>query len=71
MQDNTNKPSSDPAAIWWGSPGHSQRPMPEPMPPMPPPLWNWSWSPLIGIKYGPVPIGLIVAIPILIWVLAR
>jgi hypothetical protein len=39
--------------------------------PEPTEAWKWSWSPLIGVKYGPVPIGLIVAIPILIWVLAR
>ena len=28
--------------------------------------WKWSWNPMIGIMYGPVPVGLIIAIPILI-----
>ena len=35
------------------------------------PAWKWSWNPMIGIMYGPVPVGLIIAIPILIAVFAR
>jgi hypothetical protein len=38
----------------------------EPMVPPPPPPWRWSWSIWVGIKYGPVPVGLIVALPIII-----
>ena len=28
--------------------------------------WKWGWSAFIGIHYGPIPVGLIIAIPILI-----
>lgn len=28
--------------------------------------WQWGWSPFIGIHYGPIPIGLIVGIVILV-----
>ena len=33
--------------------------------------WKWSWNPMIGVMYGPVPVGLIIAIPILIAIFAR
>ena len=33
--------------------------------------WKWSWNPMIGIMYGPIPVGLIIAVPILIAVFAR
>jgi len=42
--------------------------------PLAPPLeapWRWSWSPFIGIKYGPIPVGLIVAVPMLLALYAR
>lgn len=32
---------------------------PEPAP------WAWSWSPFCGIMYGPIPVGVLVAIPLL------
>ena len=35
------------------------------------PAWKWSWNPMIGIMYGPVPVGLIIAVPILIAIFAR
>jgi hypothetical protein len=69
MQDDQQK-QPDPAAIWWGS-SRSEPPPLEPLPPQPPELWRWSWSPLVGIKYGPIPVGLIVALPILIGIYAR
>jgi len=34
------------------------------------PEWKWSWNPMIGIMYGPVPVGLLIAIPILIAIFA-
>jgi len=48
----------------------------EPAPPLTPtvspePEWRWSYSALVGIKYGPIPVGLFVAIPILIAMAAR
>ena len=30
--------------------------------------WEWRWSPWIGITYGPIPIGMIVGIPLLLLV---
>ena len=33
--------------------------------------WKWSWNPLIGVMYGPVPVGIIIAIPVLIIVFSR
>lgn len=27
--------------------------------------WRWGWSPLIGITYGPIPVGLIIALCVL------
>jgi hypothetical protein len=35
------------------------------------PEWKWSWNPMIGVMYGPVPVGLIIAIPILIAIFAK
>jgi hypothetical protein len=64
MQDN-HEP--DPAAIWWNA--RHEAPLVAP-PPIDPP-WRWSWSPFIGIKYGPIPVGLFVAIPLLIAYCAR
>jgi hypothetical protein len=43
------------------------QPPPEPVKPE----WKWSWNPMIGIMYGPVPVGLIIAIPILIAIFAK
>ena len=28
--------------------------------------WRWSWSMWVGIKYGPVPVGLFIALPLII-----
>jgi hypothetical protein len=28
--------------------------------------WRWGWSPWIGIHYGPIPVGLLIAIPLII-----
>jgi hypothetical protein len=28
--------------------------------------WRWGWHALIGFHYGPIPVGLLIAIPILI-----
>ena len=35
------------------------------------PEWKWSWNPMIGVMYGPVPVGLLIAIPILIAIFAK
>ena len=35
------------------------------------PEWKWSWNPMIGVMYGPVPVGLLIAIPILIAIFSR
>jgi hypothetical protein len=72
MQD---KPAPDPAAVWASA-------APKPVNPQSPAAyepfahtaaelrqteWRWGWSAWIGIHYGPIPVGIIVGIPLLIW----
>jgi len=70
--------SRDPAAVWWGTASQQQEPAPVEFRPLPSfaheePVseWRWHYSRWIGIMYGPIPIGLIIAIPILILLWTR
>jgi hypothetical protein len=56
------------ARIWWRAdqvpePGSELEPELEPEVAE---AWKWRWSPWIGITYGPIPIGIIIGIPLLI-----
>jgi hypothetical protein len=70
MQDNTNQQSSkDPADVWWNEArgGRVAAPAPEPVaPPVIEDEWRWRYSPWVGIMYGPIPVGLIIGIPLLL-----
>jgi hypothetical protein len=63
-------PPSEPGRSWWGpafeprDEGWPQRYVP--LPPPPAPRWSWRWSPLIGFMYGPIPVGLIAAVVLLL-----
>jgi hypothetical protein len=71
----TNKPAAapvDPAAVW-----DSAKPQPssaqgrhDDLPPISPlassPAWQWGWKWWCGIHYGPIPVGMLIAIPLLI-----
>ena len=66
MQDNTQPPSrsKDPAEVWWadaaGTPQHTYQPMIESAPLQEP--WRWRYSWMFGIMYGPIPVGLFIAL---------
>ena len=32
--------------------------------------WRWHYSPLVGVMYGPIPVGLFIAVPLLLVVLS-
>ena len=32
--------------------------------------WRWHYSPMVGIMYGPIPVGLFIAVPILLALLS-
>lgn len=40
-------------------------PLPEPN------RWRWKYSRWFGVMYGPIPVGIVVGVPILIWLRAR
>ena len=54
--------TKSPSQIWW----NDKHDAPEPPEPAPESQWKLSWNPLCGVMYGPIPIGLIIAIPIII-----
>jgi hypothetical protein len=57
----------DPAAVWWGQqPARRVAHIDEPVPPLTSAEWRWHWSRWFGIMYGPIPVGLIIGLPILI-----
>ncbi len=57
----------DPAVAAWNS-AAPQNPLAaaEADAPAPSPPWRWGWNWFIGIHYGPIPVGMIIGIPILI-----
>lgn len=59
----------DPAVAAWSS-AAPQAQLPAPAPEVYVPAeaspWRWGWNWFIGIHYGPIPVGLLVALPILI-----
>lgn len=71
MHDNTQQPaqpsqSKDPAEVWWGgAAGQRQHQMPA-IEPQVEEAWRWGYSAWIGITYGPIPVGLLIALPILL-----
>jgi hypothetical protein len=80
LMSDPAKPDPDPAAVWWGpQQPQNQAPRSQPATDHRPfqsfaqhqqdraSEWRWHYSKLIGVMYGPIPIGLIVAIPLLIW----
>ncbi len=62
----SQQPEIDPSVTAWKSfesPAASNH--------LPPPdiklrEWQWGWNVFIGFHYGPIPVGLLIAIPILI-----
>lgn len=69
-QQTAHYPSEpDPAAVWAAAAPRTNALSPEPIhEPLRnlAPSWRWGWNWLIGVHYGPVPVGLLIAIPILI-----
>ena len=61
----SNEPIGSPFPTGF-SKNHIHDVQPDPEAPLPPPDWRWSWSGWVGIKYGPIPIGLMIALPIII-----
>ena len=57
--------SVDPSVTAWASASKPTQ-NPEPEPPVQHETWRWGWSAWIGIHYGPVPVGLLIGLPILI-----
>lgn len=82
MEANMTEPSqqestshvekTDPAQVWWGdAAGRGVRPQ-VPVTPMPvEEPWRWRYSAWTGIMYGPIPVGLIIGLPILLVLFAR
>lgn len=59
---------TDPSVTAWGSFQSAQQ---QPNTFQPPPdvdlhKYRWGWNWFIGIHYGPIPVGLLIAIPLLI-----
>lgn len=74
--NNNNSASKDPAAVWWGDAAGKDVPesvqlAPTVMPAHVEEPWRWRYSPWVGIMYGPIPVGLIVGLPILLALAAR
>jgi hypothetical protein len=67
MQQQAQRPQpQDPAEVWWGSAaGQRQVHMPVSEPPVEE-TWRWGYSAWVGITYGPIPVGLLIGLPILI-----
>jgi hypothetical protein len=55
----------DPSVAAWAS-ASGRSPKPEHAPPQVEAPWRWGWNWFIGIHYGPIPVGLIIGLPILI-----
>ena len=66
-QNQTTPSVSDPSVTAWSSLAPS-RTVPAPPVAEEPPQneWRWGWSPWIGIHYGPIPVGILIAIPLII-----
>ena len=59
----TDKPEVDPAAIWWNK---KPEPVLDPARHLQAQPWRWRYSFWTGIMYGPIPVGIIIGIPLLI-----
>jgi hypothetical protein len=82
MQNNNanQTPSSqptDPAELWWGRAAgqpQQQQQRQQPMMIEPPALeepWRWRYSWAFGIMYGPIPVGILIGIPLLLLPFSR
>jgi len=81
MQDNTNlaetqnkqtEPQIDPADLWWRvAAGEGQPRRVAPPPPVVEEPWRWRYSWLFGIMYGPIPVGFIIGVPLLLVLFAK
>ena len=66
---NSPCPEADPAHVWWTQAQPStfvaSPPAPPPLvqavPAIAAPVWRWGYSRFIGITYGPIPVGLVIA----------
>jgi hypothetical protein len=72
MQNNTDmqgqeRPSTpkDPAQVWWNDAAPKTQYV-APPPPLVEQPWRWRYSPWVGIMYGPIPVGLIIGLPLLL-----
>lgn len=80
MSDPVKPPATtpDPAAVWWGSQQPAQHQQQQPGADYRPfqsfaqnqqareTEWRWRYSRWTGVMYGPIPVGLIIGLPILI-----
>ncbi len=61
----SQQPELDPSVTAWKSfesPAANHQPTPD----VNLSEWRWGWNVLIGFHYGPIPVSLLIAIPILI-----
>jgi hypothetical protein len=67
-QNQSTSSPSDPSTSAWSSfaPPADAAPAPIAADEAADTEWRWGWSAWIGIHYGPIPVGLLIAIPILI-----
>ncbi|MBL9018483.1 MAG: hypothetical protein JNL83_30130 [Myxococcales bacterium] len=66
-EQNQQPPASDPSISAWSSLAPRAGAPIQPSAEEPPQNdWRWGWSPWVGIHYGPIPVGILLAIPILI-----
>jgi hypothetical protein len=72
MQNNTNESptpvAKDPAQVWWTDAAPKAE-LSKYVPPLPTAVeepWRWRYSMWVGIMYGPIPIGLIIGLPLLL-----
>jgi hypothetical protein len=76
MQNNTNVQANettspvarDPAKLWWtdAAPKVERSQYVAPPPTVVEEPWRWRYSAWVGIMYGPIPIGLIIGLPLLL-----
>ncbi len=67
---NSNEP--DPVVTWASAgPQPHSTPHQELAPEAEVSPWRWGWSVWIGIHYGPIPVGLIIGIPMIIALTTR
>ena len=64
---HSSRPEADPAHVWWTQAQPSTfvtsppPPLAQAVPAIAAPAWRWGYSRFIGITYGPIPVGLVIA----------